>query len=120
MADSEVVKKAARLMADNNRAVWDDPDAREYFLSDARALAERGLLVDTAPVGQPLQPWQARLSATGGGPCPTCRKPFYTHVCIGCSPDYQTPGPGCINCRQTGMDQTPCLPPADRDGGERR
>lgn len=53
-----------------------------------------------------------RAAATGGGPCATCGKPFYTHVCLSCSPDAQTPGPGCINCRRTGMDQTPCLPPA--------
>ncbi|GAA0719460.1 hypothetical protein Drose_05780 [Dactylosporangium roseum] len=56
-----------------------------------------------------ITPWDIRAAATGGGPC-TCGKPFWTHVCLSCSPDYQTPGPGCGNCRNTGMDQTPCRP----------
>lgn len=32
----------------------------------------------------------------------------HAHACISCSPDGVTPGPGCHNCRRTGMDQTPC------------
>jgi len=32
----------------------------------------------------------------------------HRHFCLVCS-DGNSPGPGCINCRQTGMDQTPCL-----------
>lgn len=32
----------------------------------------------------------------------------HVHVCVSCSPDGSTPGPGCLNCRNTGMDQTPC------------
>jgi hypothetical protein len=55
-------------------------------------------------------PWEVRAAATGGGPCPGCGRPYWTHVCLSCSPDSQTPGYGCINCRQTGMDQTPCKP----------
>lgn len=35
----------------------------------------------------------------------------HSHVCISCTPDDVTPGPGCINCRNTGMDQTPCNEP---------
>lgn len=58
-------------------------------------------------------PHERRAAATGGGPCPTCGKPFYTHVCLTCSPDAQTPGPGCHNCRNTSMDQTPCKPPSE-------
>lgn len=67
--------------------------------------------------GDVPQPWALRAAATGGGPCDRCGEPFYTHVCLSCSPDAQTPGPGCVNCRNTGMDQTPCKPPnrkADR------
>lgn len=52
---------------------------------------------------------ELRAAATGGGPC-RCGKPFWTHVCLTCSPDAQTPGVGCHNCRSTGMDQTPCQP----------
>lgn len=32
----------------------------------------------------------------------------HAHACVTCSPDGRQPGPGCINCRQTGWDQTPC------------
>lgn len=32
----------------------------------------------------------------------------HTHACATCSPDGKTPGPGCLNCRHTGLDQTPC------------
>ncbi len=32
-----------------------------------------------------------------------------SHVCVSCSPELDVRGPGCINCRQTGYDQTPCL-----------
>lgn len=39
-----IIARAARLMADNHQAVWDDPAARKYFLSDAKVLAEAGLL----------------------------------------------------------------------------
>lgn len=66
-------------------------------------------------VGPTPSPWAIaevlRAFATGGGPCRICTKPLFTHVCLGCSPDSQTPGPGCGDCRYTGMDQTPCLPP---------
>lgn len=32
----------------------------------------------------------------------------HKHYCLVCS-DGRKPGPGCINCRSTGYDQTPCL-----------
>lgn len=32
-----------------------------------------------------------------------------THACRRCSPNRILPGRGCINCRQTGLDQSPCL-----------
>jgi len=72
------------------------------------ALARAGALT-VAPAAQPT-PGQVRAEATGGGPCGTCGRAFWTHVCLSCSPDYQTPGPGCGDCRNTGMDQTPCTP----------
>lgn len=68
------------------------------------------IIGDTVPAEPPPpSPWEVRAAATGGGPC-TCGRPFWTHVCLGCSPDYQTPGLGCVNCRNTGMDQAPCKP----------
>lgn len=33
-----------------------------------------------------------------------------THACASCSPNRIERGPGCHNCRQTGYDQSPCLP----------
>lgn len=62
--------------------------------------------------------WRLRSEATGGGPCGTCGRPFWTHVCLSCSPDAQSPGPGCANCRNTGMDQTPCATTAAASAGE--
>lgn len=32
-----------------------------------------------------------------------------SHVCLSCSPRPDVPGNGCVNCRQTRFDQTPCL-----------
>lgn len=64
----------------------------------------------TSPRSQMTLRWALRTAATGGGPCGGCGKALYTHVCLSCSPDAQRPGPGCVNCRHTGMDQTPCLP----------
>lgn len=36
-----------------------------------------------------------------------------SHVCGSCSPRPDVPGPGRINCRNTGYDQTPCVPCAE-------
>lgn len=47
-----------------------------------------------------------------GPPCETCTRPRALHVCLSCSPDELTEGSGCHNCRHTGWNQTPCLPPA--------
>ena len=32
-----------------------------------------------------------------------------SHACMSCSPNRVLPGPGCMNCRQTGCAQLPCL-----------
>jgi hypothetical protein len=37
------------------------------------------------------------------------KKYFHNHVCATCSPDGIHGGAGCINCRNTGYDQTPCV-----------
>ena len=44
-----------------------------------------------------------------GPPCGRCKRPAAVHVCLSCSPDEIRPGQGCINCRQTGWNQNPCL-----------
>jgi hypothetical protein len=44
-------------------------------------------------------------------PAPKDPRAPHSHVCVSCSPDASAPGPGCVNCRQTGWDQTPCLEP---------
>jgi hypothetical protein len=72
-----------------------------------------GLLQDI-PV--PVPRWKLRDAATTGGPCESCGRPRNVHVCISCAdldvgPDRIAPGPGCGSCRNTGMDQMPCLPP---------
>jgi len=36
------------------------------------------------------------------------KKYFHNHVCSTCSPDGINPGSGCHNCRNSGMDQSPC------------
>lgn len=65
----------------------------------------------TALAPPPPSKWEIRQAATGGGPCERCTRPRYIHSCISCSPSGDTPGPGCGDCRNTGWDQTPCLPP---------
>lgn len=50
--------------------------------------------------------------------CETCEQPRRIHICWSCgdrNPVDPKPGAGCINCRNTGWDQTPCLPPERRE-----
>jgi hypothetical protein len=72
-------------------------------------------LQGTAPAPTPVE---LRAAAATGGPCETCGRPRNVHVCVGCAdltvgPDRIQPGPGCGNCRSTGMDQSPCYPPGE-------
>jgi hypothetical protein len=46
-----------------------------------------------------------------GIPCETCERPRSVHVCLSCTPDGIYPGRGCGDCRNSGWNQTPCLPP---------
>jgi hypothetical protein len=46
-----------------------------------------------------------------GIPCETCERPRAVHVCLSCSSDGIDPGRGCGDCRNSGWNQTPCLPP---------
>lgn len=48
-----------------------------------------------------------------GPPCGRCQRPAALHVCLTCSSNGLKPGPGCINCRSTGWDQTPCRSAAE-------
>lgn len=47
--------------------------------------------------------WSRGFSATVRDP--------HAHVCVSCSVVDGVRGTGCINCRYTGMDQTPCTEP---------
>lgn len=113
-----VANDRAMLVAETFEA-GGQPAANAEFIARARTAVPRLIAeVRRLKAAQPVtvvvpQPWELRAAATGGGPCDRCGEPFYTHVCLSCSPDSQTPGPGCVNCRQAGMDQTPCLPSTD-------
>lgn len=91
-------------------------------LADASGYAEgqisrwlRGIVTPTPPVlldlfnalgyGVTLTPFAP--AAPDREAHPPSRTP-HAHVCASCSPDGEQPGPGCLNCRHTGMDQTPC------------
>ena len=81
----------------------------------AQTSHEARLIAEQFGIEVPPTTWQIRAKATKGGPCESCGRPRFVHVCLSCSmiyaPDDITPGPGCVNCRQTGWDQTPCRPP---------
>ncbi|MBM0235934.1 helix-turn-helix transcriptional regulator [Micromonospora sp. ATA32] len=103
----------SRIAGQQRRIAGTLAEAGELVLRLSQDADEMRARMDALGKDQPRTPtpWERRAAATGGGPCSTCGEPFYTHVCLTCSPDSQTPGPGCHNCRRTGMDQTPCLPP---------
>jgi hypothetical protein len=64
-------------------------------LVDVFALVERDYDVrDRTSHGWPARVW------------PLNRGALHPHYCVTCS-DGHAMGPGCINCRQTGYDQTP-------------
>lgn len=96
-----------------------DPEDRACVASaSVKALMDAGILTaaeSTAdgPEQTDERPSKFEIRATTdkGGPCETCSQPRNRHVCLSCSPTGDEPGHGCINCRQTGWDQTPCLPP---------
>jgi hypothetical protein len=69
------------------------PEAVAAYLDKAKAVAARA----DAEVR-----WLEKLLAekTAGLP--------HSHACVTCSPDGREQGPGCHNCRHTGLDQTPC------------
>lgn len=51
-------------------------------------------------VWHPLDKGSSPAWATGRGGS-------HPHYCVSCSEDGRASGPGCINCRQTGFDQSP-------------
>jgi hypothetical protein len=52
-----------------------------------------------------------------GPPCETCTRPRSLHICLGCTDDELSAGPGCGDCYRTGWNQTPCLPSTGTDRG---
>lgn len=88
-AMADVVAKADRWL----RACGDEPGTDLFDDTEKLQNASR---------------FHRRATATGGGPCERCGTPRNRHVCLSCSPTGDQPGPGCINCRHTGWDQTPC------------
>lgn len=107
-----VLGETADVLRHSADGTWSDPMIRRgvQYAHSMVVMLVRESAAATPQTGPALDPWETRAAATGGGPCSDCGRPFWTHVCLGCSPDHQTPGPGCINCRKTGMDQTPCKP----------
>lgn len=81
-----------------------DDDSPEVILGDK---AERAGLAAVLAIAErdyqmtPRSPYDPRLAARAADP--------HAHACVTCSPDGVLPGPGCDNCRRTGMDQTPCM-----------
>lgn len=106
--DDALNQTAERILA--RIARLPDSTALTVEVTELSTLAKAVLRREAAPGGGTDTSWEKRAGATGGGPCPICGKPYFTHVCLSCSLDYQTPGPGCVNCRHSGMDQTPCRP----------
>ncbi len=72
-----------------------DPEAIRAHLNAARARASQAI--------RDVQ-WLEGLLFRPARPA---RLP-HAHACVSCSPDGEQRGPGCHNCRETGMDQNPC------------
>lgn len=78
-------------------------------LQNARSITNR-LAVEIAEAEDARM---RELEAAHPEACYPCGR---SHACRSCSPNRVAAGPGCMNCRQTGCDQTPCL--ACRDAVE--
>lgn len=73
-----------------------DLDDMRVVLAAVLAIVERDWNMQPRPDGSHLhrREW------------PSGRGGKHPHFCVSCS-DGEVPGPGCDNCRSTGMDQTP-------------
>lgn len=76
----------------------EDPQARALVIPDLGALLQ--WLMDDADRAC------ARADPVRGREWPSGRGGKHPHFCLSCS-DGETQGPGCINCRSSGFDQTP-------------
>lgn len=113
--------RPSRLWADG------DPDWRAGLAAVLAVVARDRCLEAAGHVWHPLArpvtdpclcgadlgpPWDSTPHQKGGRGCrgarqwPSGRGGSHPHFCVSCS-DGETAGPGCINCRQTGFDQTP-------------
>lgn len=90
----------------------EDPEARANISPDLGAVL-KWLMDDADRIREQLAAIERDRCLQPRGHRPL-RKPTWLpgrganhpHYCVSCS-DGETQGPGCINCRQTGMDQTP-------------
>lgn len=83
-----------------------DPEPAETLSPELEALAAEIAEMPDIPPRPPLSELLAGTEFEGLAVQPTDHA---VHACLVCAPDRSTPGPGCINCRQTGYDQTPCV-----------
>lgn len=81
-----------------------DPNADPDELMDARLLAVLAELSRDYCLQRKGHVWNP--SDRRPPQWPPGRGAKHPHYCVSCS-NGETPGPGCINCRSTGYDQTP-------------
>lgn len=72
----------------------------DFWDADGAPRCHRCKAFEGAAASAPVDP---RRAARAADP--------HAHACVSCSPNGVLLGPGCINCRGTGMDQTPCMAP---------
>lgn len=108
-----VTEAIGRLLASSlPRAVYEQADMGwlEHALSVAAEKVYEPVIAGTT---KPAGPWAdteavERLGQRLDARAEARRADPHAHACPSCSPDGVTVGSGCHNCRQTGMDQTPC------------
>jgi hypothetical protein len=101
-----VIEPTDEMVEAYGRAVWSTPRSK----SDAettRARRRAGLAAVLAIVERDrcMQP-RGHAQHVPRQPRPDGRGSSHPHFCVTCS-DGEAAGRGCINCRLTGMDQTP-------------
>jgi hypothetical protein len=88
--------RTAREWAVQHRHALPDDRMLDSALAAVLAIAARDRCMERR--GHVFHPLDRKWPAGRGGSHP--------HYCVGCS-DGEAPGPGCGDCRSTGMDQTP-------------